>query len=190
MRLEYPDPPLGDGIVRLRPWTMEDVPCVESASRDPAIPRGTTVPATYTADEGHAWIERQWSRSSNEEGLSLAVTDAGSDEALGAVVLLARPEPGLVGLGYWVIERARRRGLAARAVRLLAPWVLAQAPIVRIEALVEASNTNSGRVLLNAGFRPEGRLRAHFAFAGQPTDAVVYSLVAADFPPGWNSSSP
>ena len=80
------------------------------------------MPTSFTEAEGLAWIEPQWSRAENEEGVPLAIADARSDEALGVVVLLLRPQPGSAAIGYWVIERARGRRLASRAVALLAWW--------------------------------------------------------------------
>jgi hypothetical protein len=79
--LSYPDPPLTDGVVALRRWQETDIGCVEEASHDPRIPEGTTVPARFTAADGLAWIERQWGRADNGEGLSLAIADADSNEA-------------------------------------------------------------------------------------------------------------
>jgi [ribosomal protein S5]-alanine N-acetyltransferase len=100
--LSYPDPALTDGTVVLRRWKKGDIGCVEAGSRDPAIPQGTTVPAHFTVTDGLAWIERQWGRAESGEGLSLAIADAGSGEALGAVVLLLRRQPGTVEIGYWL----------------------------------------------------------------------------------------
>ncbi len=37
----------------------------------------TTVPSRFTAQEGRAWIERQWGRVDNGEGLSLAIANPG-----------------------------------------------------------------------------------------------------------------
>jgi [ribosomal protein S5]-alanine N-acetyltransferase len=178
--LSYPEPPLTDGVVVLRRWADSDLGCVEEASRDPRIPQGTTVPATFTAAEGLAWIERQWGRADNGEGLSLAIADAGSGEALGAVVLLFRRQPGTVEIGYWLIERARGRRLASRAVVLLARWALTDAGLARVEALVEPDNTASQRVLESAGFRREGLLRSYLVFEERRADALIYSLLPSD----------
>jgi hypothetical protein len=51
---------LSDGVILLRRWEETDLDCVERAAADPDIPKGTTVPATFTPAEGRAWIERQW----------------------------------------------------------------------------------------------------------------------------------
>ena len=69
--LGYPDPPLTDGVVVLRRWARDDLGCVEEATHDPDIPRGTTVPATFAPAEALAWIERQWSRHDEGTGLSI-----------------------------------------------------------------------------------------------------------------------
>lgn len=172
--LSYPDPALTDGMVVLRRWAESDLGCVEEASRDPDIPTGTTVPARFMVDEGLAWIERQWGRADNGEGLSLAIADAGSGEALGAVVLLFRRQPLTVEIGYWLVERARGRGLGSRAVALLARWALTDARLARVEALVEPDNVASQRVLEKAGFRREGHLRSYLVFDRRRADALIY----------------
>ena len=178
--LSYPDPPLTDGVALLRPWVMGDLPCVEEASRDPYIPEWTTVPSLYTEPEGRAWIERQWGRAANGEGLAFAITDAASGEALGGVFLILRPQPGVVGIGYWLIEPARGRRLASRAVNLLAPWALREAGLARVEALVEPDNVASQRVLERAAFQREGYLRAYLSYASRRVDVVIYSLLQTD----------
>ena len=178
--LSYPDTPLTDGVVLLRRWAATDLDCVEEGSRDPRIPQGTTVPASFTEAEGLAWIERQWRRADNGEGLSLAIADAGSGEAVGVVVLLFRRQPGTVDIGYWLIERARGRRLASHAVVLLARWALTDAGLARVEALVDPENIASQRVLERVGFRREGHLRSYLVFNERRVDALIYSLLPSD----------
>ncbi len=74
--LHYPAPDLTEGLTHLRRWTLNDVACIEEASADPRIPEGTTVPAVYEPEGGRAFIERQWSRLNNGEGLSLAIASS------------------------------------------------------------------------------------------------------------------
>lgn len=178
--LSYPDPPLSDSAVLLRRWAESDLGCVEEASRDPDIPTGTTVPARFTIAAGRAWIERQWGRADTREGLSLAIADAGSREALGNVNLLFRQQPGSGAIGYWLVERARGCGLGSRAVALLSRWALTDAGLARVEALVVPENVASQRVLEKAGFRREGHLRSYLVFNERRTDALIYSLLPSD----------
>jgi [ribosomal protein S5]-alanine N-acetyltransferase len=186
--LRYPAPPLTDGVVLLRRWEESDLACVEEASRDPRIPQGTTVPAVFTRAEGIAWIERQWRRAENGEGVSLATAEAATGEAVGVVVLLLRPNGGrrapTAEIGYWVIDRGRGRGYASRAVGLVARWGLTDAGLDRIEALVEPENVASQRVLERAGFQREGHLRSYLVFGDRRADALIYSLLPEDVRPG------
>lgn len=177
--LAYPDPPLTDDVVLLRRWARDDLGCVEEAAQDPDIPNGTTVPATFTPAEGLAWIERQWSRHDDGTGLSQAIADAASNEALGAGVLMAR-KPGTVEIGYWLIPRARGRGFGSRALGLLARWAVTEAALVRVEALVVPDNIASQRVLEKAGFQREGHLRSYLVFERHRADALIYSLLPSD----------
>jgi [ribosomal protein S5]-alanine N-acetyltransferase len=177
--LSYPDPPLTDGTVVLRRWSEGDLGCVEEASREGRIPEGTTVPANFTVAKGLAWIERQWARANNGTGLSQAIADAGSNEALGAVVLMSR-QSGTAEIGYWLIEGARGGGLGARAVALAARWAVTEARLARVEALVEPRNIASRRVLEKVGFQREGHLRSYLVFDQRRADALIYSLLPSD----------
>jgi ribosomal-protein-alanine N-acetyltransferase len=178
MALAYPDPALDDGTVRLRRWSRGDLDCVREAARDPRIRVGTTVPATFTFEAGHAYIERQWRRQEEGEGVSLAVADAATGVAIGFAGLSRRPQPGVVGIGYWVVPRARGRGVATRAVRLLSTWALRDAGLARVEAWVEPGNLGSQRVLSAAGFAREGVLRSFLVLDGRRADAVVFARIA------------
>ena len=106
------------------------------------------------------------------------MADASTDEAVGLAVRLVRTQPAVVGIGYWVVPHARGRGFAARAVRLLSRWALAEADMARVEAWVEPENVPSQRILEAAGFTREGVLRSFLNFSGGPAHAVVFSKVA------------
>jgi [ribosomal protein S5]-alanine N-acetyltransferase len=179
-RLTYPEPKLRDGVVRLRPWSDADLACVEAATHDPYIPETTTVPAVFTEAEGLAWIERQRNRQTSGEGISLAIAEVSSDDALGAAVLMLGFRAGTVSIGYWLVPAARGHGLASRAVLMLAPWALTQAGVARVEALVEPDNTASQRILEVAGFERQGLLPSYLAFGDRRADVLVYSLIASD----------
>jgi RimJ/RimL family protein N-acetyltransferase len=178
-----PEPPaLREGDVLLRNWTYDDLACVEEASGDERIVTGTTVPTPFSPAAGRAFVERQWSRSTSGEGLSLAIADAGNGHAVGLLCLLHRQQPGVVGVGYWTVPSRRRRGLTGRALDLLSTWALAQPAVLRLEALVEPDNAGSIRVLDRAGFRRDGLLRAYLDLGATRADALLYSRLPSDVP--------
>ncbi len=135
-----------DGL-RLRPWTFGDLSCIEEASRDPEVPNGTTVPRSFSERAGNEFIERQWVRATSGEGLILAIVDSAIDAAVGLSVLVHRQQPGVVGLGYWVVASRRREGFATRVVSLLSRWALTLPAVGPLAALVEPGNCASDRVL-------------------------------------------
>lgn len=161
---------------------MDDLDCVAAASSDPQIPRGTTVPAKYTETEGRAWIERQWSRQTSGQGLSLAIADSSTEEARGLLFLGLRPIDGHCELGYWLVPDARGRGLGTAAVRLASRWVLTDTGVYRLVALVEPHNAPSRAVLLKCGFAEEGLLRRYLKFDDGVFDALSFSLLEEDLP--------
>ncbi len=92
-------------------------------------------------------------------------------------MLLHRPQPGNVGVGYWVVGTARGHGFATHAVRLATDWALELDQIERIEAWVESDNVPSRRVVESVGFELEGRLRNFLAFPTRRADALSYSRI-------------
>lgn len=173
-------PRLDDGVVALRAWEDRDTGCVEQASQDPRIPTGTTVPVVYTPEEGLAFVARQRDRYASGQGISFVVAGAADDVAVGLVVLLRRPQEGVLGLGYWVVPAARERGVARRAVALATRWALEDVGAARVEAWVDPDNEPSQKVLQRNGFVREGVLRNFMEFAGVRTDLVVYSRLPTD----------
>jgi RimJ/RimL family protein N-acetyltransferase len=163
----------------LRPWAAGDIGCIREAAADEAILEGTTVPGPFTEEAALAFIARQLGRAEEGEGLSLAIADAATGLARGLIWLGVRPQPGVLGIGYWVVPAARGAGLARRAVRLATRWSLLQGA-ARVEAWVEPGNEASQRVLRAAGFQREALLRSFLGFETRRADAVVFSRIAAD----------
>lgn len=190
--LALPACELADDLVRLRGWEDGDLACVRA---------GTGGDDAAAA----AWIARQRRRRESGLGLSFAIVAVADDRAVGYIGLLRRPkletgilqpageatpsevpslafrpQPGNVGIGYWLVDSARGRGLATHAAALLSAWAITDGGLVRVEALVEVDNPASLRVAERAGFRREGTLRSYLAVGGRRADAIVLSRVASD----------
>lgn len=176
MILFDPSPLHGDRIT-LRRWDLEDLACIEEASTDPRIPNGRTVPAVFSAASGEAFIRRQWSRLDQADGVSLAIHATDGNRAVGLVSMMLRPQPGVIGLGYWVVPSARGSGYATDAATLASTWAITDGGFARIEAWVEPDNKSSQHVLAAAGFELEGRLRSFLALGSTRSDALVYARI-------------
>jgi ribosomal-protein-alanine N-acetyltransferase len=186
--LRLPDPPLSDGRILLRPWRIADLALVELASRDPEITVGTSVPAPYSEAAGDAWLARQHTQREQRTGISLAIADAGSGQALGYIGVSGLVWRHLRGsLGYWVAGARRRQGVASAAVALLVPWVFSALGLVRVEAVVDVDNHASQRVLERNGFRTEGVLRGYYEMGGDWRDMMMFARLADPSAPGWRT---
>ena len=180
MRLDYPEPELRSDTVRIRKWTHDDLGCVEAAGTDPDIPKGTSVPARYTTEEGRAFVERQWSRNDDGQALALAIARATSNEAVGHISIGLTKVKRQCRLGYWLIPEARRQGIGSSAVHLISRWVLSETDVYRLVAEVHPDNVASRRLLELCGFTLEGTLRSWLWIDDEAHDALQYSLIQTD----------
>jgi ribosomal-protein-alanine N-acetyltransferase len=176
--ISFPVEGLDDGVVRVRLMSDADLPDIVAAVQDPEIPRWTRVPTPY--GEGDA---RQFQRSVTNglaAGTDLAglVVDAETDELLGAVgVHGIDPESGRCSAGYWVAARARGRGVAARAMRLVCAYAFEELGVQRVELWIDPHNKASLGVAEAVGFTREGLLRSFMPIQGQRRDMLMYSLL-------------
>ena len=176
MRLDPPDPPLANGVVRLRPLALADAGALAAVSRDPSITRNTNTPAFADENEARAWLgERTWRA---DGPWRFVIADAGSNELLGYIGVRLVDRNGQIG--YWVRQEARGRGVATRALRLVSRWALETAGFDRVQLLVEPGNEASRRVAEKAGFREEGVLRRYVDVGGRRADGIMFGLLPED----------
>ena len=75
---------------------------------------------------------------------------------------------------------ARGRGVATRAVRLIARWAFAELRLARLELTCAPDNDAAQRVAERCGFTREGVLRSHMPFKGGRRDTVVFGLLPGE----------
>ena len=178
--IPLPNPPLTDGEIRLRPWERRDVAAVAAACQDPEIPRWTVVPRNYTERHARDFIAGTGSDIAAGRELPLAIVDM-DDSVLGALGLSNFDWHDLKGeIGYWMAAESRRRGIGARATRMLAVWALTSLGLERLELLANPENEASLRLAERAGFTREGTLRRYRRRHGVREDLVMFSLLAQD----------
>ncbi len=84
-------------------------------------------------------------------------------------------------VGVWVTPRARQRGFASAAVRLISEWALAPpVDLARLELAVDAADSAERNTALSAGYELEAVLRSYRRLRGRRIDTAMYSLIATD----------
>ncbi|MFF4862345.1 GNAT family N-acetyltransferase [Streptomyces sp. NPDC001231] len=153
----------GHGLL-LRPWDPESDADVRAWLRgitDPEFRRWNTplVPVTDLTGARDSMRARA-ARAREGSDASFAIEDAGSATTLGHIgVNDIRPRLGVARIGYWVLPEARGRGVATRALKLVASWAFGELRLHRLELDHAVGHGASCRVAERCGFRCEGTMR-------------------------------
>ncbi len=172
-------PTLRDGDLILRPKRYQDIDAITAACQDPEIPRWTLVPSPYTREDAEAFLRISAEEQAAGQAAHFLAVDP-ADRLLGSFSVMGLDrEPGFTEIGYWVAAEARGRGVATRAVRLLAGWAREELGLTRIEILPHKDNMASRRVAEKAGFRDTGALTAPPRGEVEEPVYAVYVLAAS-----------
>lgn len=182
--LSFPDPPLSDGVIALRAWTLEDLGFVVRVFGDPDVSRYSPImPFPYTSADALGWLESNEAARLAGTALRFAVIDAATGQPLGALGLNNLSELlKSASVGYSLAPEARGHGHIARAVRVLARWAFDDLGLARLELTTDPENLSAQRVAERCGFRKEGHLRSHVLVrhSGQRRDSLVYGLLPGE----------
>jgi RimJ/RimL family protein N-acetyltransferase len=173
-------PRLEDGVVALDGHTLADVEAHvageddEQARRFGWYPKRSTVETATAAIEG--W-QAQWAAGGPRRAFAVRELPGG---ALAGGCELRVESDGRAAMSYWTFAAFRGRGLATRAVRLVAAWAFAELGVARIELHIEPDNHASLAVARLAGFTREGVLRSHASLGERRSDMVSWSRLPSD----------
>lgn len=172
-----PQPVLDADGLRLRPWRAGDEAAVVAAYADPDIRRWHA--RSMDADEAAAWVASWSGRWEGETGAGWALERDG--DVVGQLSLRSFEHgDGRSTVSYWVLPRARGRGLATTALRTVAEWAFDALGLHRIEVDHSVDNPASCLVATRAGFHLEGTKRGDALHADGWHDMHLHARVAGD----------
>jgi ribosomal-protein-serine acetyltransferase len=175
---------LQDGKILARPHEVNDVDGLLEAVEESVAELSPWLPWCHsgiTKSELARFVEMSRAGWADGSQYQFALLDVESGAFLGGISLahVVRTNR-LANMGYWVRSSATGRGVASRAVKLVARYGFEALGLSRIEIAIVPSNRPSCRVAERAGAKFETVARNRLVMHGQPYDAVLYSLVPRD----------
>ena len=167
--------------INLRPLTHVDLEQFEGWTNDPL----------YTSQYNNFGLQRTDSlaRGLSEDGMigarhGMLVVVTKNGAVVGDVsyrqVMYGPEGSQAYSIGITIASEHRGNGYGVEAQRLLAAYLLATYPIMRIEAQTDITNIPEQRALEKAGFTREGVLRKAQWRVGAWHDLVVYSKLRGE----------
>lgn len=118
---------------------------------------------------------------SQKTGIWWKITDREKGEALGAIGMNNyQQQHNRAEIGYWLLPEHWGRGIITEALEAMVAYLFKEWRLHRIEAVVEAGNRNSSKVLERAGFVYEGTLRDCEIKHGKYISLLMFSLLSTD----------
>ena len=129
-------PDLRDDDFALRPWRGRDLPGLLEGFLDPVVQRFSWPGVeAYTEADGRAFIADRTKWLAEGTCADVAIVESADEDAIlgGASIYDIETAWRRASTGYWLAPRARGRGIATRAVRLLARWAFDDLGIERLQ---------------------------------------------------------
>ena len=175
---------LTDGELLLRPLERGDRDAIYAAVVESIAELSPWLPwchAGYSIAETESFIELCITAWAQQAHFPLAIFDAQSGRYLGGTgVNHIDRQHRLGSIGYWVRTSAVGRGIAPKAVRLVARFGFDALQLSRIEIAARPENKASRRVAEKCGAKLETIARNRIVQNGRPYDAALYSLIPSD----------
>ncbi|MGM0384406.1 MAG: GNAT family N-acetyltransferase [Actinomycetota bacterium] len=161
--------------------SLADVPAITVACQDPEIARWTSVPSPYTRDSARWWVIEHAPRLWDDNGAAWTIRADG--ELAGVLTLIGRSFTSR-GIGFWLAEPFRGRGILHESLGLALDFAFDTLGLTRVRWSADAGNWPAWRAVWRHGFRMEGLRRAALPHDLDPhapsRDLWVGALLATD----------
>lgn len=161
-------------------FTREDQGFVFKALSHPEVIRhyGVEYHTMEATKEQMDYFENLYSQKT---GIWWKIADREKGEALGAIGMNNyQPQHNRAEIGYWLLPEHWGRGIITEALEVMVAYLFREWRLHRIEAVVEAGNRNSSKVLVRAGFVYEGTLRDCEIKHGKYISLLMFSRLSTD----------
>lgn len=168
--------PIATSYGMIRHWNNQDADALVkyANNRKIWINMRDAFPHPYTQEDARSFL----AKASQQDPVTFFAI-ATKDEAIGGIGIGINSDVHRLTaeLGYWLGEPHWGKGIMTETVIKFAEYAFEQFGLVRIYAEPYAYNESSSRVLEQAGFVLEGRMRCSVIKDGKITDQLLYAKV-------------
>jgi RimJ/RimL family protein N-acetyltransferase len=173
---------LEEGGIRLRRATGFDVAFLAGLAAEPEVAPFLAAVGPYSATEIAEEVERSLDAPAEHGRIVVELDEEGTWRRAGALAYeVANRRSRIAYLHAVVVAPAyRRRGIASRASRLVALYLIREHGYHRVQLEVYGFNEAAARAFERAGFVCEGRRRSAYWRHDAWQDGVLFGLLAED----------
>lgn len=171
--------------VRLDPLTMDHIPALSEAGRDPSIWRYMVYGDLTTKNAMGRWVREMLNKQAAGTDLNFVVLLLQSGEIIGATRYLEmRPEHRSLEIGgTWYSPKCQHTIVNTECKYLLLEYAFEVLGCIRVQFKADARNERSLLAIERIGAQREGLLRNHFILPdGTIRDSVFYSILDGEWP--------
>ena len=137
------------------------------------------VDSIRTLDDERLWIERMADVDEHDREQPYAIENGGV--VVGGIGITIEPMNHAGEIGYWIAEEMQGKGIVTRSCRALVDHAFKSRGLHRLFIRTDPENGRSRAIPERLGFVAEGTQRESLYSNGEYRDAVVYSMLAAEW---------
>ena len=161
---------------------LKDIPAMVEYLSDPSISDTTlTIPYPYSESDAYHWINKSKEEWINGLAYTFVLELRSTGELIGAVGLHMISLHDRAEAGYWIAEPFWNQGYATEALTGLLKFGFDGLKLNKVFATHMDQNPSSGRVMIKAGMKHEGNLRAHYKKGEEYVNVVQYAILKNEF---------
>ncbi|MEQ3662906.1 MAG: GNAT family N-acetyltransferase [Flavobacterium sp.] len=177
-----PFPTLKSERLYFRKLTNDDAPEILMLRSNPETMKFIPRPLLVDIDGALAHIKIINDNIDANTDINWAVTEKNNNKCIGIMGFYrTQLEHSRTELGYMISPEYSGKGYVTEAVNTLLNFVFNQLDFHSIEAVIDARNIASERVLIKSGFTKEAHFKENFYYNNEFTDTVIYSLLKRNF---------
>ena len=139
------------------------------------------IPYPYAKKDAEHWLKMNHFDPAKKLPHTFVLEWKRTKKMIGAMGLHPTDEHNRAEIGYWVAVPYWNKGVATEALNAVMEYGFYQHGYHKLLATHMMDNMASGRVMIKAGMKKEGKLKDHYKKNGRYKSILMYALTRADF---------